>query len=50
MLPTNIGKCRIKLSALGMGCWAIGGSGWWSDGRAMGWSQVEDETTTEPRP
>lgn len=23
MLPTNIGKCRIKLSALGMGCWPL---------------------------
>jgi aryl-alcohol dehydrogenase-like predicted oxidoreductase len=27
---------------MGMGCWAIGGPWWWSDGRAMGWSQVDD--------
>jgi aryl-alcohol dehydrogenase-like predicted oxidoreductase len=37
-----LGKSGIEVSALGMGCWAIGGPWWWSDGRAMGWGKVDD--------
>ncbi|MGD8794236.1 MAG: aldo/keto reductase [Anaerolineae bacterium] len=42
MLTRKLGKSGIDVSAMGMGCWAIGGPWWWSDGRAMGWSQVDD--------
>jgi aryl-alcohol dehydrogenase-like predicted oxidoreductase len=37
-----LGKSGIEVSAMGMGCWAIGGPWTWSDGRAMGWGQVDD--------
>jgi aryl-alcohol dehydrogenase-like predicted oxidoreductase len=43
MLTRKLGKSGIEVSALGMGCWAIGGPWWWSDGRAMGWSKVDDD-------
>jgi aryl-alcohol dehydrogenase-like predicted oxidoreductase len=43
MLTRKLGKSGIEVSALGMGCWAIGGPWWWSDGRAMGWGQVDDD-------
>lgn len=43
MFRRKLGKSGIEVSALGMGCWAIGGPWWWSDGRAMGWSKVNDD-------
>ncbi len=42
MFRRKLGRSGIEVSAMGMGCWAIGGPWWWSDGRAMGWSQVDD--------
>jgi aryl-alcohol dehydrogenase-like predicted oxidoreductase len=42
MLKRKLGKSGIEVSGMGMGCWAIGGPWCWSDGRAMGWSQVDD--------
>jgi aryl-alcohol dehydrogenase-like predicted oxidoreductase len=42
MLTRKLGQSGIQVSAMGMGCWAIGGPWRWSDGRAMGWSKVDD--------
>jgi aryl-alcohol dehydrogenase-like predicted oxidoreductase len=36
----KLGRSNIEVSALGMGCWAIGGP-WTLDGKAAGWSKVE---------
>jgi aryl-alcohol dehydrogenase-like predicted oxidoreductase len=46
MFKRKLGRSGIDISAMGMGCWAIGGPWWWSDGRAMGWSQVDDAEST----
>jgi len=43
MFTRKLGRSGIEVSALGMGCWAIGGPWWWSNGRAMGWSKVDDD-------
>ncbi|MGD8627898.1 MAG: aldo/keto reductase [bacterium] len=38
----SLGRSGIEISALGMGCWAIGGP--WSDGEVpLGWGEVDDE-------
>ncbi|TQJ87710.1 aldo/keto reductase [Streptomyces sp. SLBN-31] len=39
----TLGRSGIEVSALGFGCWAIGGE--WSDpdGRPLGWGKVDDE-------
>jgi len=38
----KLGRSGIEISALGMGCWAIGGP--WSDGQApLGWGEVNDD-------
>jgi aryl-alcohol dehydrogenase-like predicted oxidoreductase len=42
MLTRTLGKSGIEVSAMGMGCWAIGGPWWWADDRPMGWSEVDD--------
>ncbi|TDC43166.1 aldo/keto reductase [Micromonospora sp. KC213] len=37
-----LGRSGIEVSALGMGCWAIGGP--WAEGtRPLGWGRVDDE-------
>ncbi|MEV0154472.1 aldo/keto reductase [Micromonospora sp. NPDC050686] len=38
----TLGRSGIEVSALGMGCWAIGGP-WSEGGRALGWGRVDDE-------
>jgi aryl-alcohol dehydrogenase-like predicted oxidoreductase len=38
----TLGRSGIDVSALGMGCWAIGGP-FTFDGRPAGWSQVDDD-------
>ena len=38
----TLGRTGRDVSALGMGCWAIGGPWSSEDGRPMGWSQVDD--------
>ena len=42
MLYRRLGRSDIQVSALGMGCWAIGGPWDWSNGRSMGWGEVDD--------
>lgn len=46
MLKRRIGKSGIEVSALGMGCWAIGGPWTWKqpgeDPFPAGWGQVDD--------
>src|SRR5258706_1163036 len=37
-----VGRSGIEVSALGMGCWAIGGP-YWNGGNAVGWGEVDDE-------
>jgi aryl-alcohol dehydrogenase-like predicted oxidoreductase len=37
----KLGRSGITVSALGMGCWAIGGP-LWEDGIPLGWGKVED--------
>jgi aryl-alcohol dehydrogenase-like predicted oxidoreductase len=38
----DLGRSGITISALGMGCWAIGGP--WSDGEVpLGWGEVDDD-------
>lgn len=37
----KLGKSGIEVSALGMGCWAIGGP-FWEKGTPLGWGEVDD--------
>jgi len=36
-----LGRSEVEISALGMGCWAIGGP-WTFKGGAAGWGQIDD--------
>jgi aryl-alcohol dehydrogenase-like predicted oxidoreductase len=38
----KLGRSGIEVSALGMGCWAIGGP-YWVKGTPLGWGQVDDD-------
>ncbi|MFF4544054.1 aldo/keto reductase [Streptomyces sp. NPDC001406] len=38
-----LGRSGIEVSALGFGCWAIGGEWQDSDGQPLGWGKVDDE-------
>jgi aryl-alcohol dehydrogenase-like predicted oxidoreductase len=38
----KLGRSGIEISALGMGCWAIGGP-FWSGETPLGWGEVDDE-------
>ena len=38
----QLGKSGIEVSAMGLGCWAIGGP-FWLDGKADGWGEVDDD-------
>jgi aryl-alcohol dehydrogenase-like predicted oxidoreductase len=37
----QLGKSGITVSAMGLGCWAIGGA-FWSGNNAVGWGKVDD--------
>lgn len=41
-LTRRLGKSGIEVSAMGLGCWAIGGP-FWLDGKADGWGDVDDD-------
>jgi len=41
-LTRTLGRSGIEISALGMGCWAIGGPFWRGDA-PLGWGQVDDK-------
>ncbi|MER5225832.1 aldo/keto reductase [Streptomyces flaveus] len=39
----TLGRSNIEISALGFGCWAIGGEWQTVDGQPLGWGKVDDE-------
>ncbi len=47
MFTRRLGKSGIEVSAMGMGCWAIGGPWTYDDGEnepsAAGWGKIDDE-------
>jgi aryl-alcohol dehydrogenase-like predicted oxidoreductase len=42
-----LGRSGIEVSALGLGCWAIGGPMQGADGAATSWGPVDDEESTK---
>jgi aryl-alcohol dehydrogenase-like predicted oxidoreductase len=40
-----LGRSGIQVSALGLGCWAIGGPFYDWEGRPLGWGEVDDEAS-----
>lgn len=42
MFKRTLGRSGIQISAMGLGCWAIGGP-FWKNGQPVGWGQVNDE-------
>lgn len=44
-MKRRLGRSGIEVSALGMGCWAIGGP-FWSGETPLGWGEVDDEEST----
>ncbi len=40
--PRRLGRSSIRLSPLGLGCWAIGGPVVGDDGQVTGWGDVDD--------
>jgi len=38
----SLGRSGIQVSAMGMGCWAIGGP-FWKNGQPVGWGNVDDD-------
>jgi aryl-alcohol dehydrogenase-like predicted oxidoreductase len=42
MFTRKLGRSNIEVSALGMGCWAIGGP-FFEKGTPLGWGEVDDE-------
>ncbi|WP_433550942.1 aldo/keto reductase [Micromonospora zamorensis] len=39
----TLGRSGIEVSAIGMGCWAIGGPLWGDGGQPFGWGEVNDD-------
>ena len=40
-MKRTLGRSGIEISAMGMGCWAIGGPFWHKE-KPLGWGQVDD--------
>jgi aryl-alcohol dehydrogenase-like predicted oxidoreductase len=40
-----LGRSGMEVSALGLGCWAIGGP-FWKNGEPVGWGEVDDQEST----
>lgn len=45
MMTRSIGRLGVQVSALGMGCWAIGGP-FWRGETPVGWGKVDDAEST----
>ncbi len=41
-MKRKLGRSNIEISAMGMGCWAIGGP-FWADETPLGWGEVDDK-------
>jgi aryl-alcohol dehydrogenase-like predicted oxidoreductase len=41
MFTRRLGRSNLEVSAMGLGCWPIGGP-WTFDGEPAGWGQVDD--------
>jgi aryl-alcohol dehydrogenase-like predicted oxidoreductase len=41
-MKRTLGRSGIEVSAMGLGCWAIGGPVVWEDGTEFGWGKVDD--------
>jgi aryl-alcohol dehydrogenase-like predicted oxidoreductase len=41
-MKRKLGRSNIEISAMGMGCWAIGGP-FWADETPLGWGEVDDD-------
>ncbi len=41
ILTRKLGRSGIEISAIGLGCWAIGGP-FWKNGQPVGWGEVDD--------
>ncbi len=46
IMQRTLGRSGIEVSAVGMGCWAIGGP-LWSGDDAIGWGQIDDNESIE---
>ena len=42
MHTRTLGRSGLEVSAIGLGCWAIGGP-FWLDGKPVGWGEVDDD-------
>src|SRR5450759_5402666 len=38
----TLGRSGIEVSAMGLGCWAIGGPVVWEDGTEFGWGKIDN--------
>ena len=41
-MTRTLGRSGIEVSAMGLGCWAIGGGVVWEDGTEFGWGKIDD--------
>jgi len=42
-MKRTLGRSGIEVSAMGLGCWAIGGPVVWEDGTEFGWGKIDDK-------